>query len=252
MAKNLIISIMAVLLVTVGPGEADAGASKKAKPLTDGFFLAGVDGRLIGPDSNDVWLFGFDSDILELLPSAALEKMAADVEKRSNADYRLWAKVTKYRGKNFIFPFYFLPLSKPAASQRPGQQAEPTINEPNDVLAIPQEVIAKLQKARIIRSEQFPEALELKTDYILADRTGFIRGSGHKVRFVFDALGRGVQYLSLQLLGCEVLEQACRIQSAQPDPLRFKIAGIVTEYKGGRYLLLQRATRVYSHGNFNY
>jgi len=36
-----------------------------------------------------------------------------------------------------------------------------------------------------------------------------------------------------------------------PEPVRFKIAGIKTAYKGEHYLLLQKATRVYSHENFD-
>jgi hypothetical protein len=48
-----------------------------------------------------------------------------------------------------------------------------------------------------------------------------------------------------------VLELAEQRQSAVPEPVRFKIAGIVTKYKGKNYLLLQKVTRVYSHQNFD-
>jgi hypothetical protein len=62
-----------------------------------------------------------------------------------------------------------------------------------------------------------------------------------------------VQQATFRLLPCQVLEQA-ELQSAtgglRSDQIRLKIAGIITEYKGDKYLLLQRATRVYSHGNF--
>jgi hypothetical protein len=91
-----------------------------------------------------------------------------------------------------------------------------------------------------------------KQNYVLADRTGFIRESGQRLDFVLDALGLDVwpAVSGLRLLPCQPLELAEREQSADPDPIRFKMAGIVTEYKGNRYLLLQRATRVYSYGNF--
>jgi hypothetical protein len=39
-------------------------------------------------------------------------------------------------------------------------------------------------------------------------------------------------------------------RAAIPEPVRFKIAGVVTKYKGEKYLLLQKATRIYGHGNF--
>jgi hypothetical protein len=92
--------------------------------------------------------------------------------------------------------------------------------------------------------------LELKQDSILADRTGFIRDSGGGLVFAFDALGRNIGTIQLQLLPCEILERAQRRQVVEADAVRFKVAGIVTEYKGQYYLLLQRAIRVYSYGNF--
>ena len=167
-----------------------------------------------------------------------------------------------------------MPISEAEQSQSQTSQesqqtkSKLTINEPNDALTIPQEIIAKLARRRIVHPEQLRKGLELKTDYILADRTGFIsslvarRSSLEKENtiydirstiydiFVFDALGRNAQEVSLRLLPCWALEGAGRQQSAELDPLRFKVAGIVTEYKGEYYLLLQRAIRVYSHGNF--
>ncbi|MHC4459634.1 MAG: hypothetical protein ACYS0I_21545, partial [Planctomycetota bacterium] len=147
----------------------------------------------------------------------------------------------------------------------------PKINEPNDVLTIPKELIDKLpdRKKRIDHrtreKNDGKNGTELadkrkpgqKQDSILADRCGFIRESGRraqdtwrKVSFVLDAIGRTEAKTSLRLLPCQALELAQRKQSASPDALRFKIAGIVTKFKGEDYLLLQRATRVYSHGNF--
>ncbi len=237
--------------------------------LRDGFVLAAVDGKLTGADSNGGWFFEFDSDInddkgrilagasLELLPSAALEKMTADAKMRSKAGYRLWGKVTKYENTNFIFPFYSLPVSKIEQPQQSSpQKPQPkkrrvTINEPNDTLAIPRDIVAKLRKRKIIRTEQLEKGLELKTDSILADRTAFLveQPDGQLV-FVLDALGRNVGQISFRLLPCETLQQTRQEQSAELEPLRFKVAGIVTRYKGDYYLLLQRATPVYSYGNF--
>ena len=260
-------------------------------------------------DSNEGchrWFFEFDSDIsddkavvkagtsLELLPSSTLEKMTADVEERAavspvrskspkttavpsvqtsnGASYKLWGRVTKYKGRNFIFPIYFLPLSetkRPPQStlQESREKTGPTLNDPNDALTIPKEILEKLKTRKILRPEQLKKGLELKQDSILADRTGFIslcvmrdayRVKGKRqeekgrmqYEFVFDALGRKVQQISLRLLPCQALESAEQRQSAEADRLRFKIAGILTKYKGKHYLLLERTTRVYSHGNF--
>jgi len=237
--------------------------------VRDGFVLAGVDGKFTSADSNEKWLFEFDSDVsdeqgqvcttgmkIELLPSATLEKIAADMENRTTSGYRLWGKVTKYKGRNFIFPIYFLPLSKvkqaePATPQQ-SQSKEPqvTINEPEDLLALPQEIIAKLQTRKTFQPEQSEKGLELKQDTILPERTGFIAEKDGQFVFELDALGKNIQKISFQLLPCQVLERLQQTQSAEPDPIRFKIAGIVTKYKGRNYLLLQRAIRAYSHDNF--
>lgn len=297
MDKNLTISVF-VFFISVLPTALGLGATNNRQiPLRDGFALTGIDGRLVIQDSNensressfDRWSFEFDSDVsddrgliktgasLGILPSSVLEKMIADANKDSNASYRLWGRVTQYRGKNFIFPIYFLPLAKvkqpqlPTSQKSPQQENQPKINEPNDVLTIPKELIDKLpdRKKRIVHKtrEQNSEKngaespdktkSELKQDYILADRCGFIRESGQEtqkawrqVSFVPDAIGRTEARTSLRLLPCQVLEQAQRKQSAAPEKLRFKTAGIVTKFKGKDYLLLQRATRVYSHGNF--
>jgi hypothetical protein len=234
--------------------------------LRDGFVLTGVDGKVTR--SENKWFLELDSDVtdrtatveagasLQVLPSMTLEKLAADIKQRANNNYRLWATVTKYNNENFVFPIYFLPLSKPEQPKAPEpnepkpQQPKLTINEPNDKLAIPEEIVARLSTRKVLRTEQLRPGLELKQDSIIADRTGFIRDSGPDATFVLDALGRNVQQLSFRLLPCHVLELAQQRQAAGPDPIRFKIAAIVTKYKDQNYLLLQRATRIYSHQNF--
>jgi len=280
MSKNLAILILTLFISIAGLG---AGTSGKYI-LRDGFVLAGVDGNLTGKD--DRWFFEFDSDVsgdrgvvkagavIELLPSAALEKMTIDVEERLDVSYRLWGGVTKYKGRNFIFVTYFLPLSKvskaqlqqPQGPQR--QDAGIIINEPNDTLTVPPEILTKLKHKKIGRTAEPRKRLELKQDFILADRTGFVspcvmRPFGFaqdkdayctkeatQYEFALDALGRNVQQTSLRLLPCQALEQVSGEQSDELEPLRFKIAGIVTKYKGENHLLLQKATRVYSYGNF--
>ncbi|MHC4604053.1 MAG: hypothetical protein ACYS6W_12065 [Planctomycetota bacterium] len=262
--------------------------------LRDGFVLPGIDGKLTSTDTNDVWFqdsnevcrrwfFELYSDIsddkavvkagtsLELLPSSTLEKITADIEKHSAATYKLWGRVTKYKGRNFIFPIYFLPISETKKSQPSSQatreKAGPTINDPNDALTIPKEILDKLKTRKILRPEQLKKGFELTQDSILAGRTGFISScvmrDAYRVKgktqyairntqceFVFDALGRNVQQISLRLLPCQSLESAEQRQSAEADRLRFKIAGILTKYKGNHFLLLERTTRIYSHGNF--
>jgi len=263
--------------------------------------IAGDSGAPIRPDPNldwysSGWFFEFDTDVndfrvqtpagtrLELLPSSTLEKMIADVNERSTAAYRLSGWTTKYKGRNFIFPNYFFPLGKISRSQsqtlpKPRQEVrkpierpsakeskqQPAVGEPNDVLAIPQEIMERLKSRRIIDPEKLrltPKTkkglgdsatkTELVQDSILADRSAFlVKKNDGRLVFVLDAFGLNVRPVSLRLLPCEVLELAEQIQAAVPEPVRFKIAGIMTKYKGENYLLPQRATRVYSHQNFD-
>jgi len=257
-------------------------------------------------DQNDACFFQFDSDVsdgkatvgkgtkLQILPSATLEKMIADANERPTANYRLWGKATCYRGENFIFPVYFLPLTKPKESEQAGSDAETATDasqqsqriksadtqERTDELEIPKEVTAKLRiRPRI--SPTWPAEQQVhKPDTVLIDRIGLISSDimrdAYDVKtntqydpssavallrrkdirntqyyFVLDAFGRGINPARFGLLPCKALESAEWLQSLLPEPVRFKVAGIVTEYKGQKYLLLHKATRVFSHGNFD-
>ena len=282
----------------------DAEIIRETPLLRDGFAIIRVDGDLIGPDSNDVWFFELASDVndyitviksgtrLELLPSLALEKMTADKKMRTTATYRLWnCRVTKYKGRNFIFPGFFMPLRKaekpepePSKESQLKQQEpaetqsvqERALDEPNDVLAMPQEIIEKLRARRerttvrikpiadsneisvnesqpATEEEKLPEdqSYTRKFDSIYVDRTAFlVEQDDGRLIFVPDALGRKVQKLSLHLLPCAALELTELKKAAEPETVRFKIAGIMTKYKGDNYLLLEKATRTYNHGNF--
>jgi hypothetical protein len=279
------VSLILAFFVSVVPAGSGFGAeiNHETPLLRDGFVMNGVDGNLVGPDSNDVWFFELTSDVndnrtiikagtkLELLPSSALERMTADRKTRTTAAYRLWnSRVTKYKGRNYIFPNFFLPVSKvkkplqkqdgstdAATEQQPGRES--AVDDPNDVLAMPREVMEKLRLKRsalsVLRSakdtEQSTQNTARSTNLVLVDRTALlVKQDDGRLVFVLDALGRNIQKLSLNLLPCAALELTELKQAAEPEPLRFKIAGIMTKYKGQDYLLLEKATRTYSHGNF--
>ncbi len=259
-----------------------------AKPLADGIVLASVDGKLVPGGATDKWFFDLVADAnsvggpiivgtrLELLPSRTLDLLTGDVNDRFAPTYRLSARVTQYEGKNFLFPTYYLPLSKPRSAEsseaEPGQPRalrEPTkSHEPDPELTIPPEVIDKLRDRRFVRAPQREGAkpggpeTSVSPDRIFVEAIGRIEpipappaSSGQPPtwrRYVFvpDAFGWGVGGTRYVLLPCATLEQAQQMQAAVPDPIRFNVAGIVTEFKGRKYLLLQRAIRTYGHGNF--
>ena len=363
--------------------------------VREGSGIVGMEGEvsLIKADANnagdymhfegdDIGLFRLGSDVndyqnvlgagaqLQLLPSTALEKMTADFEDHPESTYRLWGRITKYKGANYIFPGFVLPIvemapieikvpieaaeaNEPAPvevnpppepneaeiANEPTDKVEPNepaddqnakaisppltkvvtpdlLNDPNGILDIPQDVLDKLNSKKIMlprkmkpRVKQAPRKLEprkvvlpkkikdeakseepkkesdsaqktldstkndtaptkettsivekkpdsfarpaMKLDTALADRTAnLIKQDDGKFVFLLDALGLTAGKTSLQVLPCEVLELTELRVGEVLNPIRFKIAGIQTKYKGKDYILLQKATRVYGHGNF--
>jgi hypothetical protein len=168
--------------------------------------------------------------------------------------YRLFnAIVTVYDANNYLFCDYFLPLSEVPAAKTDDKESpdEVKINEPNDLVMIPQEIIDKLQTPRVIRPQDIKQGMELKQDSILSDRTGYIKQSpGGNWIFEFDAIGRNTSDVYLVLLPCRALADVQRRQGKMAGEYRFKVSGIVTKYQGRFYMLLYTANRTYSHGNF--
>jgi hypothetical protein len=220
---------------------------------------------------------------LELLPCGALQRMIAEAKIRlpsgplrigdfdaaeplpSNtqapASFRIRARVTKYIDVNFLYLISFRPAGE---STRPPAQEDVDqlpANKPKYEITIPQEVRDRLKGGRIARrpvgQDQRQSEQTTKRESILAERIGFVTitgprppGQWENISFVLDSLGLKLEQGSFGLLPCGVLEGAELEQAAEPDPLRFKIAGIVTEYEGKKYLLPQRIVRAYSHRNF--
>ena len=258
MKKLIIILTLAGLLAAL-PVIAEE-TSKKALPIIDGFEIKGSDGKLV--QQNSKWHFVFDRDIkgpkhglikadtqITLLPSAALEKLIVDKQKNPVSSYRLWGIVTKYNDENYIFCTYFLPFAKIAPAKK-AQQMQ--INEPNDALTIPDEIINKLKDRKVIRPEQLREGLKLENDSVLIDRIGYVKtDKDGQSRFVFDALGRNAKNYSVDLLPCQILGLAKEKSARAIEKTRFKITGIVTQFNGKKQMFLQKASVVYSYGNFS-
>ena len=240
------------------------------KLLPDDYVFAGVDGKLI-QTGTDKWAFEFESAVnvgeaeikagqtLEMLGSATLEKMILDAKERSDAMFRIWAKVTKFEGKNYLFAVYYLSLRKiNRPSEEKGQNeanaAAQAVNAPNDVVNIPPEIVALLKTSEVLPTTEAQatraEELQLKQDTIFANRAGRVMVKNGDYFFEADAFGRGVDKFTIKLLPCQKLEEAMIQVRSESNPVRFNVAGILTKYKGEQYLLLQKATRMYSYGNF--
>ncbi len=240
------------------------------KLLPDDYVFAGVDGKLI-QTGTDKWAFEFESAAnvggveikagqqLEMLGSATLEKMMLDAKERNDAMFRIWAKVAKFEGKNYLFAVYYLSLRKiNRPAEEKGQNETNTVtqavNAPNDVVNIPPEIVALLKTSEVLPTTEAQatrqEELQLKQDTIFANRAGRVAVKNGVYVFEADAFGRGVDKFTIKLLPCQKLEDAMTQVRSESNPVRFNVAGILTKYKGEQYLLLQKATRMYSYGNF--
>ena len=270
MKTSSTIAVISVLFAALFCGESQA-ANDVPTLLFDGYALNGAEGALVGPSEDGKWVFELEKDVidgkavvqagakLELLPSSGLERLIADANSTKITSYRLWGRVTKYRGRNFIFPMQYLALGA-APAEKPVQPREQTEKQAtaetapadaNDVVTLPVDVMEQLRSRRVIRTEQLRKPLDIRQDSILADRTGFIsKKPGGRLFFTLDSLGRNVTGVSFQLLPCEALERAEEQQAKTAGPAQVKAAGVLTRYEGTYYLLLQRANRVYGHGNF--
>ncbi len=238
-------------------------AANESGLLREDYVISGMDGKLVEA-APDKWMFEFEPEpgkaeemkpgqSLELLKSAALEKLVDDAKTRVEARYRLWGKVTKFEGKNYIFATYFLALrktDKPAEQQATKDSARQALNTQNDILNIPDEIVAKLRTSEVLPTTQAQEPLQLKQDTIFANRVGRVVEKQGQYLFEPDGLGQGTGKPTLALLPCQGLDDALGQTRGEPNPVRFNVAGILTMFKGHQYLLLQKATRIYSYGNF--
>jgi len=233
------------------------------KLIADGLQISGSDGKLL-ESPHKGWRFVFEDSVndkdvklkpgtqLSMLPSRSLGNMISALKNDPNVSFRIWGKITKFDNKNYVFGTYFLPYTtniQTVEIPQAGDNKTIRINDPNDTLPIPDAIIKKLASRKVIRTVQLQKPLEIKEDSVLVNRTGFIVNKNGGYIFVLDAIGRNLPKLSFELLPCETLEDSIKIQSKVPDILRFKVSGIVTKYDGKYYLLLHRATRVYSYGN---
>lgn len=287
-AVILILSLAGGMTVFGAEQDIQAKQVKTYAFIREGFVLDGVEGTVTrAPDGEDRWLFAADVDIsdgrcvikagcqIEFLPSSTLEKMTAQIEQgQTSADVRLWAIVTRYSNrhslsasegeevsrqkefldKNFLFAWYFIPMG--GVRQEPGetegeQEAEhdPAASEEPEDSILPADVMAMLKPKRMVNLARL-KRLDIEGDMILADRTGFVVSDEKGKLFKLDGLGRNVEGVSFRLLGCEVLERTEANLAGSPYRQRYRVAGRVTKYKGEFYMLLQRAVRTYSHGNF--
>jgi hypothetical protein len=277
---------VAALLVVLAAGGANLGGPPPArKLLPEATVLDRLDGIVLHVDANDTWLFELERDVNDadarvpagtrfvLLPSATLGKLVADMNDRAGPHYRLTVRVTQYQGRNYLIPTYFLPLSKLKSDVGPQPEGHQTdgggVNPPSVIgnpqsgvpePTVPPEILKQLQDRRPIRTAPAARPAQEPTpgvqsepapaERMLVNRVGLIQKEDGRFVFVPYALGWNLSAVRYELLPSSVLEQALRQQAGSLERMRFNVAGLVMEFRGRQYLLLQRAVPAYSYGDF--
>ena len=79
---------------------------------------------------------------------------------------------------------------------------------------------------------------------------GFLLKTNGNYNFSPDAFGRNVDSKQFVLLPNSMLAKAEKEMAREPGRERYNVSGLVTVYKDKAYMLLRRANRTYTHGNF--
>lgn len=263
-----------MIVLCICTTHADAAHQAQSCPLSDGVLLRSAQGNLVKHVKESNWSFLMKQDSVvgqvrlkagmrfPLLHNAMFEAMLADRQEHPHATYWLWARVTRYKDRNYLFPLNFVPL------QQADDPADDQSNEPNDIpdtaaqepasgdvkqedrLNIPDFIKAQRQGPSVVRTRTAPTYAAIKPNRVVSDRMGYIKQQADGPVFVYDGLGQNRQVTQLRLLPCALLESMEHQQARNPDRLYFRIAGVQTLYQGQPYLLLRRIRRAYSHGNF--
>ena len=257
-----------VLLITVS---VFGTAKKPSSPMIveEGAFIDGVEGLLKKEPNTDLWHFVPDEPIeitdkitipagtpLEMLPCSVLEQMAGLADKENQLRIELSALFTRYEHSNYLFSVFFLPIKD--GNTQPEPPAEPDSNESENVepepqepeSIIPTEILKQMKANKAPDLKKFQQIAEVTGDIHLIGRAGFLSKTNDSYNFSPDAFGRNIDNTQFVLLPNSMLAKAEKEMAREPGRERYNVSGLVTVYKGKTYMLLRRAYRTYTHGNF--
>ena len=163
--------------------------------------------------------------------------------------------VTDYRGQNYLYALYFLPVRAepdvaPVEVDKPDESAA-TVPATEKESVLPDEILQMMQRNRIPDLTRLDEIAIVSADRNLIHRTGRIQSDADDA-FVFtqDGFGQNVGQASYRLLPSTALELIRRDMQRTSGRVRYVVSGVTTEFEGQAYLLIRRAVRTYTHGNF--
>ena len=255
-------SQIAAILLLAATGYA-AVEPQRGRLVAEGHLVAGAEGRVVYDPNESRWSFYPTASITDgkgllpagqgvvLLAGSVMEQMGQLAGDEKRMDVRLWAMVTEYRGRNSLYSLYFLPMrdtvEAPAAPAEP-KTAESGQRQRESVL--PTEILQMIERNQAPDLRRLDELVVVTTDRNLIHRTGIISPLEDGYVFVPDAFGHNVSGRSYHLLSCRTLEATQRAMQRGAGRQRYVVSGVLTEFEGRTYLLLRRAVRSYTHGNF--
>lgn len=242
-----------------------------AKPVIDeGYFADGVAGVIRKVPNVDVWNFIPEASIvaadetwpaqtpISLLPCSVLEQITGLAGDDHEIEVRLWGLFTEYQQNNYLYCVYFLPVQEGVALEPTEPKTERTQNgteEKTDKPAeeesiIPTDILKQIKANKAPDLEKFQQVAVVTGDINLVGRTGYLNQKDKVNYFQPNAFGQKVDQNQYLLLPCSMLEVTEKEMRKTPGRQRFEISGLVTTYKGRHYMLLRRAVRTYTNGNF--
>jgi hypothetical protein len=248
------------------------GTAPKSIPevmVEEGAFIDGVEGLLKKQADGDLWLFIPDEPIvitdkitvpagtpLEMLPCSVLEQMVTLANEEDQLHIELSALFTRYKRGHYLFSVFFMPIKDAAPTQEPASEAEdieaekdePKPEEPASI--IPTEILKQMKANKAPDLKKFQQIAEVTGDIHLIGRAGFLSKTNGSYSFSPDAFGRKIDSSEFLLLPNGMLARAEIQMAREPGRERYNVSGLVTEYKGKTYMLLRRASRTYTNGNF--
>jgi hypothetical protein len=246
-----------------------AGIACAAKPtLPEGFVLNAIDG-IARQDKvdKDQWTFSTDAELkymktifpsgipLKVLASGGLDQIRTFARENTEVRIKIWGILTLYRKENFLFPIQVMPLVEPEkAAPTPTPEPVETVpaTDPNstDSEVIPSNIMKLLQSQSKIDLAQISEmTAATRADSSMISKAGYIT-LGETRQFQPDGFGRKVETADFVLLPCLTLEKTEDALARAMGRYRYTISGILSQSQGRQYLLLYRAQRTYSNGNF--
>ena len=240
--------------------------------IEEGFFLDGIEGVIRKVEKVDVWSFVPDAKVtlseevawpaqtpVNLLPCSVLEQITGLAGDDNKISVRLWGLFTEYNGNNYLYSVYFLPVKedaelepvKPEPPKKEGDNEDKTAEEPEEEDSIiPTEILKQIKSNKAPDLKMFQQVAVVTGDVNLIGRVGYLKQNKKIKYFQPNAFGQNISRNQFILLPCEMLEVAENKMQKSPGRQRYNVSGLVTHYKGRNYMLLRRAVRTFTNGNF--